>query len=58
MLAIGGRHYIGEAVHRQMEQVADNARGVLLDWGHDLAHECPDELADVLRMSSSPSRSS
>jgi pimeloyl-ACP methyl ester carboxylesterase len=48
VLAIGGRHYIGEEVHRQMEQVADDVRGVLLDWGHDLAHECPDELAAVL----------
>jgi pimeloyl-ACP methyl ester carboxylesterase len=48
VLAVGGRHFIGEEVTRQMEHVADEVRGVVLDWGHDLAQECPHELAEQL----------
>lgn len=45
VLAVGGRHFFAEEVHHQMNQVAENVRGVILDWGHNLALECPEELA-------------
>ena len=57
VLAIGGRHYIGEAVHRQMEQVADNARGVLLIGG-TTSRTSARTSSRPCCTSSSPSRSS
>ena len=45
VLAVGGKHFFAEEVHHQMNQVAENVRGVILDKGHNLALECPEELA-------------
>lgn len=45
VLAVGGKDFIGEDNERQMKEVAENARGVVLPWGHQLAEECPNELA-------------
>ena len=28
-----------------MKEVAEDVRGVILPWGHQLAEECPEELA-------------
>jgi pimeloyl-ACP methyl ester carboxylesterase len=48
-LAVGSTHFIGEEVETQMEYVAEDVTGVTLDWGHQLAEECPEELVDELR---------
>ncbi len=48
VLAVGSSHFIGEEVERQMEYVANDVTGVTLDWGHQLAEECPEELAKEL----------
>lgn len=45
VLAIGSAHFIGEEVRRQMERVAEDVHGAILGWGHQLAEECPEELA-------------
>jgi pimeloyl-ACP methyl ester carboxylesterase len=48
VLAVGSSHFIGDEVEHQMEYVADDVTGVTLDWGHQLAEECPEELAQEL----------
>ncbi|EJN57410.1 hydrolase [Halogranum salarium B-1] len=48
VLAVGSTHFIGEEVERQMDYVASDVTGETLEWGHQLAEECPDELAEVL----------
>jgi pimeloyl-ACP methyl ester carboxylesterase len=45
VLAVGSEHFIGADNERQMREVADDVRGVILPWGHQLAEESPDELA-------------
>ncbi len=47
VLAVGSKHFIAEDNQRQMEEVAENVRGVILPWGHQLAEECPRELAEA-----------
>lgn len=45
VLAVGGEEFIGADNERQMREVAEDVRGVILPWGHQLAEECPEELA-------------
>ena len=45
VLAVGSEHFIGADNERQMREVADDVRAVILPWGHQLAEESPDELA-------------
>ncbi len=45
VLAVGGKDFIGEDNERQMGKVAEEVRGVILPWGHQLAEECPEDLA-------------
>lgn len=45
VLAVGGKEFIGTDNERQMREVAEDVRGVILPWGHQLAEECPEELA-------------
>jgi len=47
VLAIGSTHFIAKEVKRQMENVAKKVEYVELGYGHQLAEECPDELAEV-----------
>ena len=47
VLAIGSEHFIGADNERQMHEVADDVRGAILPWGHQLAEECPDDLAKL-----------
>ena len=47
VLAIGSEHFIAKEVKRQMENVASKVEYVELGYGHQLAEECPDELAEV-----------
>lgn len=44
VVAVGGKEFIGEDNERQMKEVADDVRGVILTWGHQLAGECPEEV--------------
>lgn len=44
VLAVGGEKFIGTDNERQMNEVANDVRGVTLPWGHQLAEECPDAL--------------
>jgi pimeloyl-ACP methyl ester carboxylesterase len=44
VLAVGSEHFIGADNERQMREVADDVRGVILPWGHQLAEESPNEL--------------
>lgn len=45
VLAVGGRDFVGADAERQMREVAENVRGVVLPGGHQLAEECPKEVA-------------
>jgi pimeloyl-ACP methyl ester carboxylesterase len=45
VLAVGSEYFIGVDNERQMRQVAENVQGVILPRGHQLAEECPQELA-------------
>ena len=45
VLAVGSQYFIGADNERQMRQVAEDVRGVILPRGHQLAEECPDLLA-------------
>lgn len=47
VLAVGSEHFIGADNERQMREVADDVRGVILPWGHQLAEESPKELAGL-----------
>lgn len=47
VLAVGGRDFIGEDNERQMREVADDVRGRILPYGHQLAEETPNELAGI-----------
>ncbi|KAG4419734.1 hypothetical protein IFR04_007141 [Cadophora malorum] len=47
LLAVGSQAFIGEEVKRQMERVANNVEYQELKFGHQLAEECPDLLADL-----------
>ena len=48
VLAVGSKHFIADEVQRQMERVATDVSGVILDYGHQLAEECPEDFAHVL----------
>jgi len=45
VLAVGSKYFIAEDNERQMRELAENVRGVILPWGHQLAEECPELLA-------------
>ena len=45
VLAVGSQAFIGKEVKNQMDKVADNVQYQELKFGHQLAEECPDELA-------------
>lgn len=47
VLAVGGEKFIGADNERQMKEVATDVRGVVLPWGHQLAEECPELLAEA-----------
>ena len=49
VLAIGSRDFIGREVERQMQNVAKNVSYKELDYGHQLAEECPNALAKLYR---------
>ena len=45
VLAVGSGYFIGEHNDRQMRQVAEDVRAVILPSGHHLAEEDPESLA-------------
>lgn len=45
VLAVGSQYFIAADNERQMRQVAEDVRGVILPRGHQLAEECPELLA-------------
>jgi hypothetical protein len=45
VLAVGSQYFIADDNERQMREVAENVRGVILPRGHQLAEECPEQLA-------------
>ena len=45
--AIGSKDFIGKDVGKQMERVAENVQYKELGFGHQLAEECPGQLADL-----------
>ncbi|TFD69813.1 alpha/beta fold hydrolase [Cryobacterium ruanii] len=45
VLAVGSEYFIGEDNERQMREVAEDVRAVILPWGHQLAEEDPEALA-------------
>jgi len=47
VLAVGSEYFIGEDNERQMCEVAEDVRGVILPWGHQLAEEDPEALAEA-----------
>jgi hypothetical protein len=47
VLAVGSQAFIGKEVHNQMEKVAEHVEYQELKFGHQLAEECPDDLARV-----------
>lgn len=47
VLAVGSEYFIGRDNERQMREVAEDVEGVILPWGHQLAEESPEELADI-----------
>lgn len=47
VLAVGSEYFIGADNERQMRQVAEDVRGAILPWGHQLAEECPEDLAQL-----------
>jgi len=47
VLAVGSEYFIGADNERQMREVAEDVRGVILPWGHQLAEEDPEALAEA-----------
>lgn len=47
VLAVGGEAFIGRQVNHQMDLVAHNVLYEELPFGHQLAEECPHDLAQV-----------
>lgn len=47
VLAVGSEAFIGKEVKNQMDKVAGDVRYQELKFGHQLAEECPDDLAKV-----------
>jgi len=45
VLAVGSKYFIADDNERQMREVAENVKGVILPRGHQLAEECPEALA-------------
>jgi pimeloyl-ACP methyl ester carboxylesterase len=45
VLAVGSQYFIAADNERQMREVAEDVRGVILPRGHQLAEECPEQLA-------------
>jgi pimeloyl-ACP methyl ester carboxylesterase len=48
VLAIGAEKFLGSLMEEQMKHYCQNVTGVTLPWGHQLAEECPDLLAETL----------
>lgn len=48
VMATGSEHFIAEEVHRQMHRVSDNVKDVLVDCGHSMSLERPQQVADLL----------
>lgn len=49
VLAVGSSDFIGKGVEKQMQNVAENVQYKELYFGHQLAEECPNELAKSYR---------
>ena len=47
VLAIGSKDFIGQEVEKQMKNVANNVQYKELKYGHQLAEECPNDLANL-----------
>ena len=47
VLAVGSEAFIGKDVEKQMEKVAGTVEYQELKFGHQLAEECPEQLANV-----------
>lgn len=47
VLAIGSKDFIGQEVEKQMKNVASNVQYKELKYGHQLAEECPNDLANL-----------
>jgi hypothetical protein len=47
VLAVGSQAFIGKEVANQMYKVAENVEYQELKFGHQLAEECPEDLAKV-----------
>lgn len=47
VLAVGSEAFIGKEVGKQMEKVARKVEYHELRYGHQLAEECPEQLATV-----------
>ena len=47
VLAIGSKDFIGQEVEKQMKNVASNVQYKELKYGHQLAEECPNDLAKL-----------
>jgi hypothetical protein len=47
VLAVGSRAFIGKEVKVQMDRVAESVQYAELKYGHQLAEECPDALAQL-----------
>jgi len=47
VLAIGSKDFIGQEVEKQMKNLASNVQYKELKYGHQLAEECPNDLANL-----------
>ena len=47
VLAVGSEAFIGKEVGKQMEKVASKVDYQELKFGHQLAEECPEQLATI-----------
>lgn len=47
VLAVGSEAFIGKEVGKQIEKVASQVEYHELRFGHQLAEECPEQLASV-----------
>ena len=47
VLAVGSKDFIGKEVKKQTEYMAENVEYQELNFGHQLAEECPEQLAKI-----------
>jgi len=47
VFAVGSEAFIGKEVKKQMENVAEHVEYQELKFGHQLAEECPEQLANI-----------